>query len=158
MLRNTFDFSDISPATLKNFLYDQSNVVLKDYGFTNPYIYSNYAVQPITDYLESLTTPMMLQIYANSMGKFLDYLGILRDDNAVQLALEYANKIEETAKNKLMKDNLETKMESITQGFRNFAESVGAFSQESLVPAVYIFANEFKQTGNMFRSGSNLYV
>ncbi|GIY19523.1 hypothetical protein CDAR_464771 [Caerostris darwini] len=158
MLRNTFDFSDISPATLRNSLYDQSSVVLKDYGFTNPFFYSNYAVQPITDYLESLTTPMMLQIYANSMGKFLDYLGILREDNAVQLALEYANKIEETAKNKLVKDNLETKMQSLIQGLRNFAESLGALSQESLVSAAYIFANEVKQTGNMFRSGGNLYV
>ncbi|GIY31537.1 hypothetical protein CEXT_715041 [Caerostris extrusa] len=101
MLRNTFDFSDISPATLRNSLYDQSNVILMDYGFTNPFFYSNYAVQPITDYLETLTTPMMLQIYANSMGKLLDYLGILRDDNAAQLALEYASKIEETTKNKL---------------------------------------------------------
>ncbi|GFT26402.1 uncharacterized protein NPIL_277881, partial [Nephila pilipes] len=90
---------------------------------------AEFASRPIKYNFLILPLETMVRVYGNVMGRFFYSEGILTEENAQNLALEYAKSFEESAKRNLS-DQYNSKLLAIGEGFIGFLLSHITMSPE----------------------------
>ncbi|GBO02088.1 hypothetical protein AVEN_104476-1 [Araneus ventricosus] len=131
-------FSHTSAMEFCNGKYPEILEAMIDYGAPNPEFVSQQAVEGISESFDTLTSDIVIQVYANTIAKYLFTQGVLTPQNAVQLGKQYADTMEEAA------SSSDSQYKALKDGFVNFLDSLGLFTSDKGLLIALQYANEWK--------------
>ncbi|GFT46841.1 RP1-2 domain-containing protein [Nephila pilipes] len=141
VLSDVLDLSKTTPAAFSKYMYEYIYASALSRGMPTPQSVAKEA--SIVESSDTLALPVMINVFANSMGKYLHEHDILNQSNAADFAVAYANKIEENAKQIVTKGDPMSKVKALAVGYEEFLESNGLLqSKDSEIE--YLSENEEK--------------
>ncbi|GFW70932.1 hypothetical protein TNCV_190231 [Trichonephila clavipes] len=143
ILAEFFDFSQISSLDFSRIMEPYISSVLKAYNISNPIQLAHSCVEPIPQFQKPLAMPVLARIYGNTFAKITFLAGILDQDNAVSMALIFANTLQECIQQYESSDP-EWKFKVLIKGCADFTESVHINSKDFAPLSILIYANEWK--------------
>ncbi|GFR02393.1 hypothetical protein TNCT_427411 [Trichonephila clavata] len=143
ILSEFFDFSQISGQEFSRKVEPYAVSVFKTYRIPNPVQLAHSCVDPISHCHKPLSMPILARVYGNTMAKIAFLAGVLDDDNAVSMALTYANIFREIVKQYESSDP-DWKFKALIKSCLDFMDTVHITLKEFAPLSVLIYANEWK--------------
>ncbi|CAL1264188.1 unnamed protein product [Larinioides sclopetarius] len=140
-------FSHTSAIEFSNGKYPEVLEALTEIGAPNPEFASQQAVESIAESFDTLTSDIVIHVYANSIAKYIFTQGILTPQNAAQLAKKYADAMEEAASCN------DSEYAALKEGYVNFLNSLDLFSPDKALLIALQYANEWKLAAKPTRRG-----
>ncbi|XP_055946205.1 uncharacterized protein LOC129976589 isoform X2 [Argiope bruennichi] len=147
-LPDIFDLTDLSPGNFSRLLYDYVYENAGKVVHSNPDHVASITTTPINERIITYTSPILVDIFSNTVAKYLFDKGALNTSNASSLAREYAKFLKESADRNLKKGTPESKVLTLSDGFIDFMNSVGHFSNNAIEEQARYFATEVIRSAN----------
>ncbi|GFR15071.1 hypothetical protein TNCT_607131 [Trichonephila clavata] len=101
-------------------------------------------VEPILNYRRPLSLAMIVRTYGYSVSKFAYYEGVLDKENAVSLALTFADLLQGLGTRLKRSGDPDWKLNALSRGFIDFMNCFHLFSKESIPILATIYIKEWK--------------
>ncbi|GFQ68547.1 uncharacterized protein TNCT_108531 [Trichonephila clavata] len=123
-LKDLFDLSETPAIEYAQHAYNDFVTVLTSLGATDPNKTADFATRPMAQNFKVFTREEMVNVYSNKASSYAYSEGILNQDNAKDLAIQYANTFEKTAKEYVVEGDPTSKFQAIGNGFIEFLMSI----------------------------------
>ncbi|GFY18399.1 uncharacterized protein TNCV_2396281 [Trichonephila clavipes] len=123
-LKDLFDLSETPAIGYSHHAYNDSVIVLTSLGATNPDKIADFETRPMAQNFKVFTREEMVTVYSNKASSYAYSQGILTQNNAKYLAVQYANIYEKTAKEYVVEGDPTSKYQAIGNGFIQFVMSI----------------------------------
>ncbi|GFY79157.1 hypothetical protein TNIN_496251 [Trichonephila inaurata madagascariensis] len=143
ILSEFFDFSQISAQQFGRKMEPYVSSVFKTYNIPNPVQLAHSCVDAISHCHKPLEMPVIARVYGSTMAKIAFLGGVLDEDNAVSMALTFANSFRESVKQYESSDP-DWKLKALIKGCLDFLDTVHLTVKEFGHLSVLIYANEWK--------------
>ncbi|GFQ68553.1 uncharacterized protein TNCT_108581, partial [Trichonephila clavata] len=132
--------------------------VLASLGARKPEKIADFSTRPMAQNFNVFTREEMVRVYSSVAASYLDSQGILTQDNAKDLANQYANTFEKSANETVVEDDPTSKFEAVGNGLMEFLMSVDTMTVEKgWVGAIY-YESEWLLTAAETPASRDLFV
>ncbi|KAF8777385.1 hypothetical protein HNY73_014253 [Argiope bruennichi] len=139
ILSDFFDsFDDVPAMEFGNRLYPEIIDSLTQVKTPNPEFVAQQAIEAVVENYDKLSSDIVIQIYANTVAKYLFTQGVLTPQNYVQLAKNFAKMIEEAAVGN------DSPYAAHDEGFVRFLDSFGLFTPDKALLVAVQYGNEWE--------------
>ncbi|GFY59340.1 uncharacterized protein TNIN_278521 [Trichonephila inaurata madagascariensis] len=123
-LKDLFDLSETPAIGYARNAYNDFVNVLTSLGANDPDKIADFATRPMAQNFKIFTREEMVTVYSNKASSYAYSQGILTQNNAKDLAIQYANIYEKTAKEYVVEGDPTSKYQAIGKGFIQFLMSI----------------------------------
>ncbi|KAF8777384.1 hypothetical protein HNY73_014252 [Argiope bruennichi] len=139
ILSDFFDyFNDLPAMEFCNGKYPEILDILTQIKTPNAEFVANEAIEAVAENYDKLSSDIVIQVYSNSLAKYLFTQGVLTPQNSVQLAKKYAKKMEEAA------NGNDSPYVALNEGYVGFIDSLGLFTPDKALLLALEYQNEWK--------------
>ncbi|GFS32310.1 uncharacterized protein TNIN_285241 [Trichonephila inaurata madagascariensis] len=143
ILSELFDFEDVPAIEFCQGKYPKIMEALQEIHTPNPDYAAEQAVVPITRFHDVLSTNLVVQVYANTIAKFLYLKDVLNHNNAVSLAELYLETMENAAYYAKSKGQPDWKYEGLSDGFVNILMCLDVFDVSKILEICQLYGEEW---------------
>ncbi|GFY41902.1 uncharacterized protein TNIN_247501 [Trichonephila inaurata madagascariensis] len=129
-LKDLFDLSETPAIEFASYAHKHIATELASLGAKNPERVADFATRPMAQNFKVFTREEMVRVYSSVAASYLYSQGILMQDNAQDLANEYANSFEKSANETVVENDPTTKFKAVGNGFMEFLMSKGTLTHE----------------------------
>ncbi|GFR12039.1 hypothetical protein TNCT_555281 [Trichonephila clavata] len=144
ILSELWDITRITVPELRRKMQPYILSVHKKYEVANSLQSTKSSLEPISKYRKPLTQSIIVRIYCNTASKFAYYEGVLDEENAVSLALAFADILRGLGIRLKRSGDPDWKINALARGFIDFMNCFHLFSRESIPRLVAVYINEWK--------------
>ncbi|GFQ68550.1 uncharacterized protein TNCT_108561 [Trichonephila clavata] len=157
-LMDLFDLSKTPAIEYTQHAYKHFVTVLASLGARKPEKIADFSTRPMAQNFNVFTREEMVRVYSSVAASYLDSQGILTQDNAKDLANQYANTFEKSANETVVEDDPTSKFEAVGNGLMEFLMSVDTLTVEKgWVGAIY-YESEWLLTAAETPASRDLFV
>ncbi|GFY41901.1 uncharacterized protein TNIN_247491 [Trichonephila inaurata madagascariensis] len=156
-LRELFDISYTSPVKFSFHVHKTFVLTSEALGTPNYENIAELATRPMAQNFDVFTREDMVRVYANYPAVYAYSEGNLTKENALRLAIEYVNMMENSAKDTVVKGDYTTKFTAITNGIDQFLKSMGNLTIPKMWKLAFYYHHQWLLTGVELHRKNHLY-
>ncbi|GFR18131.1 uncharacterized protein TNCT_665191 [Trichonephila clavata] len=157
-LMDLFDLTESTAVEVSHFAEDQFKDTLALLGATHPEKIANFATRPMVQNFRVFTRKEMVRVYSSWAAGYTDSQGILTQDNAEDLAKQYANIFEKSAKDTVVEGDPSSKFPAISNGFLEYLKSIETLSADNGWKVATYYESEWLLTAAETPASRDLFV
>ncbi|GFT63758.1 uncharacterized protein NPIL_246751 [Nephila pilipes] len=144
ILAQLFDFNGVTANEFCRSTYPYILEALLDTHSRNPEYAAKQAARPIAQIHGYISTNIVVQVYANSVAKFLYSNDVLNEYNAVSLAQAYVEEMKKRSKLARKKGKPDWQHEGLKEGVMNFLSSLIVLTRDTVPEFAEQYGNEWR--------------
>ncbi|GFY41904.1 uncharacterized protein TNIN_247521 [Trichonephila inaurata madagascariensis] len=130
ILKDLFDLSETPAIEFAGYVHKHFVPMLASLGARNPEKIADFATRPMAQNFKLFTREEMVRVYSSVAASYLYSQGILIQDNAKDLANQYANTFEKSANETVVENDPTSKFKAIGNGLMEFLMSKDTLTVE----------------------------
>ncbi|GFT14567.1 uncharacterized protein NPIL_538501 [Nephila pilipes] len=156
-LKDMFDLSETPALAYSRHAYNDFVRVLTSLGADDPDTIADFATRPMRKNFDFFTREEIVRVYANKASCYADSQGLLSQDNAEDLAKQYASAFEQSAQENLKEGDPTSKFTAIGNGFIQFLMSIDTLNVEKGWVVAISYESEWLLTAVENQNSTNLF-
>ncbi|GFY18466.1 uncharacterized protein TNCV_2396941 [Trichonephila clavipes] len=158
ILMDLFDLTKSTAVEVSHFNEDQFKETLALLGAIHPEKIANFASRPMVQNFRVFTREEMVRVYSSWASGYTDSQGILTQDNAKDLAKQYANFFEQSAQDTVVEGDPSSKFPAISNGFLQYLKSIETLSADNGWKVAIYYESEWLLTAAETPASRDLFV
>ncbi|GFS59798.1 uncharacterized protein NPIL_431791 [Nephila pilipes] len=142
-LKNLFDLNHLRGLEVIRVAYDDFVAILTHLGIEDPKVIADLAARPMRNNFDIYKGEVTRKVYPSVVCNYAFTQGVLTQESAEHLGLQFSNFFEESAKEYVEEGDIASRFLAITQGITKFLDFIGPLNYERSLMLTFLFETEW---------------